>query len=250
LPNAERDSTARSHQEEGLANCLFSVPFTVETEIMTHTKEQQEHSNELLELAYDVDDASCHDVGGLDNVTPLWKLYIRNRIALSVRIKVDMVGQPASYYPSAEFEAFPTRDKVHGRSVANLVERGVAVEAATRPHEHRVNGAVFVSVGEVLEDGEGVFTPIPSIVRLKQLDHCPMLGGDLTQATGLGKVSALDSGDTFVPNGELNLLNVPRRLAPRVVEGKLPDEMVESTPQVVKRKRTDAPACLHYYKAR
>jgi hypothetical protein len=170
---------------------------------MPPNKEQRERLKELLELAYDSDDTlGDHHVGGLDDSTPLWKLYIRNRIALSIRIKVDMVGQPTSHYFAAEFEALPTGDKMHRCPLDNLVERGFTSEPAPRPHEHRVNGAVFVSIGEVLEDGEGVLTPIPSVVRLKQLDHRPMLRGDLTQTAGLGEVSALDSENTFVSDRE------------------------------------------------
>jgi hypothetical protein len=208
---------------------------------MTPTKEQQERLNELLEFAYDVDDASCHHVGGLDDLTPLWKLYIRNRIALGVRMQVDMLGQPTPHYWLAEFEAFPTGDKVHGCPINNLVEGGFASEPTPRSHEYGVNGAVFVSVGEVLEDDEGVLTPVPSIVRLKPLNHCPMPRGDLTQATGLSKVSALDSGNTFVSDRELDFLDVSGHLAPRVVEGKLPNKVVEGTPQVVNEVSDDEP---------
>jgi len=199
---------------------------------MTLIKEQQERLEELLKLAYDVEDALCHPVDSPDDLTPLWKLYLRHRIALSVRIKVDVAGQPASHYFFPEFEALPPRVERH-RDVADGSKRGVAVEAASYKHEYRVDNAVFVCVGEVLENGEGMFTPVPSVVRLKQLNHCPMPRGHLPQATGLGKVSTLDSGDAFVSDRELDFLNVPRRLAPGVVESKLPNEVVEGRSQVV-----------------
>ena len=70
---------------------------------MPLNKEQRERLEELLELACDIEDTRCHLVGGLDDSTPLWKLYLRNRIALSVRIKVDVVGQPTSHYLFPEF---------------------------------------------------------------------------------------------------------------------------------------------------
>lgn len=194
--------------------------------------EQQERLEELLKLAYDVDDSLSHPVDGLDDSTPLWKLYLRNRIALSVRMKVDVAGQPTSHYFFPEFEALPTRVERH-RGVVDGSERRVALEATSDIYEYGVDNAVFVCVGEVLESDEGIFTPVPSVVRLKQLNHCPMPRGYLPQATGLGKISALDSGDAFIPNRELDFLNVPRRLAPGVVESKLPNEVVEGRSQVV-----------------
>jgi hypothetical protein len=199
---------------------------------MPPNKEQRERLEALLKLAYDFGDTPNYFVDGLDDSTPLWKLYLRNRIAFSVRVKVDVRRHHASHYLIAEFKALSPRMERDGDGIGPA-QRRVALEATSDIHEYRVDDAVFVCVGEVLEDGKGVLTPVPSVVRLKQLNHCPMPRGYLPQTTGLGKVSTLDSGDRFISDRELDFLNVPRRLAPGVVESKLPNEVVEGRSQVV-----------------
>lgn len=77
--------------------------------MMPPDKEQRERLEALLKLACDFGDAPNYFVDGLDDSTPLWKLYLRNGIAFSVRVKVDVVGQPTSHYLFPEFEALPTR---------------------------------------------------------------------------------------------------------------------------------------------
>jgi hypothetical protein len=201
--------------------------------MMPLNKEQRQRLEALLELAHDVGDTPDHFVGGLDDSTPLWKLYLRKHIALSIRVKVDMLRQRASHYFFAEFEALATGVKGHGNRISNLTERGLALEAAPRSHEHRVNDAVFVSVGEVSKNGEGVLTPVPSIVRLKQLNHCPVPRRHLAQAAGLGKISALNAGNTFISDGKLDFLNVTGHSSPGVVKRKLPDKVVLSTSQIM-----------------
>lgn len=98
----------------------------------------------------------------------------------------------------------------------------------------RIDDAVLVSIGKAGEDGEGMGVGVPSVVRLRLLDECPVFRAQTRNAPGSHPL-------------ELSLrLGRDRELSavvrdPAIEQGHLPDQMIERRSKIVDRVSKDDP---------
>ena len=162
----------------------------------------REGLKEWLELAENMDDIPRDGVEvvnyAMPTGRPLWQLYRGGRIPCHIHIEVNLIGQSATHYLCATFERLRGSHEVQAHSPDALKGGVLKRESPAYGDESRVHHTVLVRVGEVLEDGEGMLTEVPSVVRLVDVNHCPMLGRDVLQSAAFPQSSGV-----AVPGGSV-----------------------------------------------
>jgi hypothetical protein len=198
-------------------------------------KEQRERLKQHLECIDDLVDPVVDVVELPDNALAFWEAYFWGRVACHLHMRIAKRGQRGTCNLCADFEVFRGMPEVEFEVLSGtwfeLESAGGYKYGGCHP--------VFVSVGEDSENGECVSLGIASSVRLKALDDCPMRGEYVFEGIGFRKLFRDDILDTLVRRLDFYRKSGSPRPAARkflasgLHEGKLPNEMVEDTAQVV-----------------
>ena len=202
---------------------------------MPPNKEQRDRLREHLERIDDFVDPAVDVVELPDDALAFWEAYFWGRVACHFHFRVGKRGRQGTCDFCADFQVFRGMPEVEFEVLSgawfDLEPFGGYKYGGYHP--------VFISVGEDAENGECVPLGLPSSVRLQSLDDCPMRGEYVFEGIGFRKLFRDDILDTLVRRLEFYRKSGSPRPAARKFptfgfhEGKLPNEVVKDTSQVV-----------------
>ena len=201
---------------------------------MPPNKEQREYLKEWLDPVNDLDNTAGNTVKPFDNRVALWEHYVGSRVALHLHIGFVQRGKPYAKDLCADFEALISRkDEVLG---ADIVKNTSGKEKLVCRNQDCIYHPVFVPVRQGMEDGECLVRRVKSLVRLKFMDDCPMVGEYVSESAGARKLfrdDILTWGFDDYRESDLAGPVARRAFASHLVEGELPNDVVQDATQVV-----------------
>jgi hypothetical protein len=203
---------------------------------MPPNKEQRERLKEWLKPPKDFRNTTPDIIKPFDNRGALREHYVGGRVALHVHVGFGQNrGKRCAKDLCAEFEALVGRnDEVLD---ADGVQNTVRQKKLIGGNQDWIYHPVFVRVRQRLQNGEFVTLRIRSLVRLKFMDDCPMVGEHVLEGTSVRKLFRDDIRAWGVDlYGKPNLASPPlggRSSTVGFVTGELPNNMVQDTTEVV-----------------
>ena len=186
-------------------------------------------SGDIFNNAFDADNYLV-DSPDNRNVLPLWKQYVRGYVACHFHLRTTVGGEVGhSYDLCADFQVLRgVLDEVHSLETLSVFKGSSFKGQYSAPNKDWCQQLVFISVGRVAEDTKDALS-IPSLVRLRRVDDCPLRTRDFAKSFPL-----LENPLASILNRELNPSSLPARLGhSNVAQMQLPEQVVEGAAEVV-----------------
>ena len=184
--------------------------------------------DELVDDGLDKSNHGVHDDKNLG--VPLWKLYVRGRVACHFHLIIYTRGKHAPHELCADFQIFPTSCHLPvDVKDALTFQNGTFNSDVVGCDKGWVYHSVLVPVGKLLDDRKGMqFRLAPFLVGLRCLDDCPVERRNFAEGVRATERLAAVLDREF----DVRFLCGPERTS-AVIDDELPSKLVEPTTQVM-----------------